>query len=457
MTNDHEKDLFRDPSLETDSTDSAASVAAGATKVVPNRHGCGCVIKVLLGLMLLFLAVTAIIYYVVMHTSLPLSSLASAIEAQGASVNLRLTGISGSISSGISIQSMKWDDGEVADVRVKYNGILDILFNQQLILREVHIGKAHFNVGDLTPNLANPDGSQSTEEFPTTAGNESPLKLFQIDRLSLNDIEVKNDASGFRLSIPSILWTGFKMQGTNVEFGNFTADSDRLKIETTPSTSAEYQRRIKIIVFPKLHPKIRQPINLAIEFGHVENKLKYRLKAFEDNLDIELKADQSIDARCLRLNLDKYFEGTLPQELTVETVTTDVPGTPFHSLEIRGGTFKLGQGTFVISARMLERCDEQNLISFTLATCHQGNVEIDYVFTISRDTTGLPQFSQQLVTNPPTDQRQILALLFYGKPWTDLNDTERNEIDKKSESFGSPKGFDTPAGPADISLPVRSE
>lgn len=433
MVDDPAPDSIENPYSAQATGDAQEPTRTGVTP--PNRSGCGCVIKVFIGLLLFVLTVLGLIYYVVMHTSWPLQSLTNAIEKHGESVNLRLKGVSGSISSGITIQSADWNAGHVSEIRVKYNGIIDIIRHQRLILSEVHIGKAHLNITGIKAQSDPPEGAAHDDE--SSAEGKSPLKLFQIDRLSLNNIELKDDATGFLLSIPSVLWIGFKAENGEIEFGELSADSDRLKIETTPSTVAGYQRQVKLLVLPKMHSVIRREINVAIEFGYVDGKLKYRCDAFENRIHLESKPDESVIVQCRGLNIDEYFAGTMPRELTVDAVRTDVPGTMFHSVEIRGGSFKLGQKRFELRPQTLERYDEGSEIQFTAATCRDGDIEIDYDLTISGEPNQMPQIRQQVSSRPSMDQREILARIFHGMKASELNDAERKDLDAKSTAFGS--------------------
>jgi hypothetical protein len=91
-------------------------------------------------LVVLAVAVVALCYWATLHTSMPFSTLASMAESAGASSHLRIDGVTGSISSGIGIRSIAWDDGELGDIQVTYNGISDLVTNKQLILHEVRVG-----------------------------------------------------------------------------------------------------------------------------------------------------------------------------------------------------------------------------------------------------------------------------------------------------------------------------
>ncbi|MEI8380923.1 MAG: hypothetical protein WCJ09_12395 [Planctomycetota bacterium] len=427
----------------TNSMEATTNAAAKRTPPVAERSGCGCVIRVLLGLFLLFLAVIALTYYVVMHTSWPLRSVARAIEKQGTPINLRLKGISGSISSGMQIKSMEWKTGQVTDVRVKYNGIVDILYSRRLILHEIHVGKAHLNITGFNPDSLN-DGNAPPPQNANGGNEESPLKLFQIDRLSLNDIEIKDDKTGFLLSIPTILWTGFKAEKGKIEFGDLTANSDRLTIETTPSTSPEFQRHIQAVIFPKLHSTIRKPIKFSIDFAYAEDKFKYKCDIFDGKLTIATQPDQSAVSQCQGLNLDEYFDAVLPRELTVTTIQTD-DLQKLNSLEIRGGSFKLGKRTFVITPQKLEHLAEAKRISSTLATSDEGGIQMSYGVAVMENDHGVPAISQQITSNPSMTPREVLAQLFYAKSVADLSESEQQELDKISASFRPIKQMDEAA------------
>lgn len=427
----------------TNSMEATTDALAKRKPRVAERSGCGCVIRVLLGLFLLFLAVIALAYYVVMHTSWPLRSVANAIEKQGEPANLRLKGISGSISSGMQIKSMEWKTGQLTDVRVKYNGIVDIFYSRRLILHEIHVGKAHLNITRFNPDSLK-DGNVPPPQNANGGDEESPLKLFQIDRVSLSDIEIKDEKTGFLLSIPTILWTGFKAENGKIDFGDLTANSDRLTIETTPSTSPEFQRHIQAVIFPKLHSTIRKPIKFSIDFAYAEDKFKYRCDIFDGKLTIATQPDQSAVSQCQGLNLDEYFDAVLPRELTVTTIQSE-DLQKLNSLEIRGGSFKLGQRTFVITPQKLEHLNEAKRISTTLATSDEGGIQLSYGIALMENDHGVPAISQQIISNQTMTPREVLAQLFYAKSIAELSESEQQELEKISASFRPIKPTDKAA------------
>ncbi len=442
MAEDRENELATNV-YATNSMDAVTDRDVKRTTPAAERSGCGCVIRLLLGLFLLFLTVIALIYYVAMHTSWPLRSVASAIEKQGEPVNLRLKGVSGSISSGMQIKSMEWKTGQVTDVRIKYNGIIDILYSRRLILHEIHVGKAHLDITGFNPDSLH-DKNGGPAQNANGSHEDSPLKLFQIERLSLNDIEIKDDATGFLLAIPTILWTGFKAENGKIEFGDLTASSDRLTIETSSSTSPEFQRHIQAVVLPKLHSTIRNPIRISIEFAYSNDKIKYKCDAFDGKLTIATQPDQSTIAQCQGLNLDEYFDAVLPRELTVTTIQSE-DFQKLNSLEIRGGSFKLGKRTFTVTPQKLERVAEAKRISTTLATSDEGGIPMNYDIVVVGNEQGIPTVGQQVTSTPPMSPHEVLAQLFYAKSVTELSDAEQQELEKTTVSFRPIKPTDEAA------------
>ncbi len=439
MNDDTESELAPNP-YANNSMKMVADDPVERNPVPSGRSGCGCIIRILLGLMLLALIVIGVIYYVVMHTSWPLRSVAELIEKAGADVDLQLKGVSGSISSGMQVESMVWKTGQVSDVRIKYNGIADILYSRRLILTEIHVGKAHLNVTGFQP-----DSTDHEETIPANTivhHEDSPLKLLQIDRLSLNDIEIRNDATGFQLSIPTILWTGFKAESGKIEFGELTANSDRLTIETTPSKLPDFQRHIQVAIFPKLHSRIRKTIPVSMDIAFLGDKFRYTCSAFDGKLTSMTLPDQSAISQCQGLNLEDYFDAALPRELILNTVHTSNPDNTSSSLEIRGGSFKLGRRTFLIIPQKIHRTAKENRATVVLATSPDDALVMNYVMTVNDHGNRLPTISQQVTSNPPMNPRDTLAQLFFAKLAADLSEMEQQELDKISESFDSPTEAD---------------
>jgi hypothetical protein len=266
------------------------------------------------------LLLVGIPYTVLMHTSWPLRTASRVFEG------VRIRGIEGSISSGVRIRSIAWNDSEISDIRLFYNNIFEIYRRRELIIHEFHIGKAHVSVdfSGLTDNvqfgkeaeeamrLADEQEHARSAATAQTAGAENlPLRLFRIDRMELADIALRNVETEQITSIPSIVWTDFKAGPGMLEIGDLSADSDALRIVTKPLDVDGYERRVEVLFLPPFHPSLLRPVPLAVNFGHTADTLRYAIEAFNGGLTMQavqgLGDQRSGVIRCHDLDLRSYF------------------------------------------------------------------------------------------------------------------------------------------------------
>jgi hypothetical protein len=330
----------------------------------------------------------------------------------------------------------------LADVRITYSGLMDVVRRKQLILREVHVGKAHLTIvaaKQLSTSRAPSTADASTDQ-QSTAGEsgEWPLNLLQIDRLTLADVVLTNPATGFSLAIPALEWTGFKAERGNVEFGQLSADTDRFTIATREAPASEFQKRIAGTLLPKLHPKIRRPIDFVADVGYAEGNVTCRVSAFEGKLDLEIKPDRTGSLHCTGLDLADYFDAPLPQKFKIEVVSTAAPGGESRPLELRGGSFKLGVRTFEIQPAKWGLPAGEVPASLLRAISREGAEEIWYELLADNGAEEIRPFRPRLTAKPALSPQDTLARVFYGKDFADLTPAEQEDIKKKQSSFQVP-------------------
>jgi hypothetical protein len=287
---------------------------------------------------------------------------------------------------------------------------------KELILREIHIGRAHL---DLTEWKNSP---ATTNTATTGSSSEWPLKLLQIDRLTIQDLTLTNRLTGFSFAMPALEWTGFKAVKGQVEFGQLKVDSDRLKIVTQPARAAEFQQLIEGTLLPKLHPLIRRPISFMADIGYAGSNLACRVSAFDGKLDFEIKPDQTSLLRCKGLDLGDYFDAPLPQDLTTELALEK------GAVKLRGGTFKLGVRTFEIQ---LQDASETNLV---VAVSRVNGEEIRCELVALGEPSRL---QPRLTAKPPLSMQDTLAKVFYGKRYAELAAVEQADVTRKQAAFAA--------------------
>ncbi len=193
---------------------------------------------------------------------------------------------------------------------------------------------------------------------------------------------------------------------------------------------------------------LRRPWNLEMVFDAPRGQMS-SADFFDSSVTLELIGDNTRLVRCRDLDLGEYFEGTLPESLTFEAVVIEHPDKSL-SLEMREGSFRLGQRSFEIEPHSIavplagmppER--------WTFANSSDGDRSIRYDITVETNSGDkLPNdfivLSQEVLTDPSSELRTILAEIYYEKGIADLDAAELSELDRKCESFASVTKRTTP-------------
>ena len=422
-------------------------------------------VKVLLfvlgGLALLFLGVIFGGYYLVMHTAVPLRMLGAVFMSGDNPENIKVEGISGSIAKGFKIKSIRWGTAigasEVRDVCLAYNNFWDLVGGQRLVFQEIRIGRAHLDVtgseqllNELSDNSADDsstNGARSTNSVVWTnsigvarypPSPRRPPGLFQIDRISVEDVFITNRANGFSLSVPTIEWKGFKALNGNVELGHLKIDSDRLKVTTLPGEEVDlqgkkksFQKKLQGTVLPRLHPAILQPIAFTVDVGHDGTSLFWRLKAFDGKLEAYRLEDQSGLVKCQDLDLAAYINAPVPQHLSLEAPLSGSATIPKDGL--RKGSFTLGRKAFAIEPLELEGPEDASKTNQLVAVCRSGDIVFTYRVIIPDQPW---KVEQRLMATPAMTPEETLAQVFYEQRFAELTEEDQQSVKKMKASFG---------------------
>jgi hypothetical protein len=416
-------------------------------------------VYVLISLAVLVIGGLATLYFVVMHTSVPFKALESMLASANTNAHFKVEGISGTISTGFKIRSIRWGEdgvgaGEIEDVRVSYSNFWELMGGRRIVFREIHIGRAHLDVTGLGELVSSANTSSvnfgnkpPTNYTWTTAGGRSARNgpdLVQIDKVTVEDVFLTNRATGLSLAIPSIQWTGFKAAKGQVELGRFEVDSDRLKITTKEGRTVEvdgrqiaFQKRIEGTLLPGLDKSISRPIAFTVDAGAAQGKLVVRATAFEGGLEIYRAPGQDGFLRCKDLDLGSYFDAPVPRALTVSAVMAPGNRSNQSRLKLGGGSFKLGVRTFEIQPAELERTEGAGDVSQTnnlTAVSHSNGEEFTYRLIVSEEPW---EVRQSLAARPAMTPQDTLAKVFTGSSYGELDPAQREEIDRKLPAFSA--------------------
>ena len=282
--------------------------------------GCGCFVTgcaVIVGVCLLMCVGS---YFVTMHTSIPLSLLERAIEAEG---DVEIEGLRGTINSGFEVDSLTFppeadvfandeDEGdaeplrnELKGLKFKFNGFLDLARKQRLIISEMSVDSAKIYAPwkDDDGSVELPPAVDSEEIATELAegleelreelenGNSDELKELRIDLISGKDIEIIDPRTREALRFDQLELKNFQMKaGRVVQLGDLTIQSDQLDLKTQPSkryADESVAWNLTGQVKPLAMKGLLQPLTFDGDFAiTADNKQRLEVSLADDQLKL---------------------------------------------------------------------------------------------------------------------------------------------------------------------------
>lgn len=414
----------------------------------PRKKGFGCLINALIGIVVIVVVIVGGSWLLIMHSPLPLRFVTKLIEEGGTDSKLKITGVSGSLASGLGFKKIEWNDGEITDLRFRYSGIMDLIRRKELIIYEMHIGSATLNTTFFTDSTEkNPEHSPETEDPETSIptkpepepdtltadpsspapdpSSDFPLRLLRIDRVSLNQITIKNPSTEHTITIPKIEWTDFKVEkNADLQLGELQADSDHLVIKTSTPPASNYQKRVEITLLPKLDPRILKPILIDALIGEKNNKPIFDIKALGDTLTLTSGADGTQRILAKTANLADFIDAPLPNQLHLEA-EIDEP-----TLTVRSGTFLLGTKAFEIQPTTATETNEKPAGTVFLALHRGDDIEIRYEIPVIESKQQQQSFTPVLTSIPTLPPEDLIALLFHDQDFSTLPPQDQEKLRK---------------------------
>ncbi len=411
------------------------------------RYGC---LVILIVLVVLAILALLLIRHVFVGTAVPFRIVANLV--QKANPNIKIEGISGDLSTGPSVKSITWGDdpanrSEILDLRVKYNGWASAKATKRLVIEDVGVKKAHIDLADFGPvtRTTTTSSSPGSRPYSSSRSSSSPvtdlgMDSIEVKQVLIEDVLITNRHSQFRLSIPKMSWTGFKLTKDTVEPGELVVESDRLTLHTVPGRTVPigpetvtFQKTLNGTVQPLLHPAILQAINFTLDYSFVpEVKAPaFHFSTAEGKVEIDTNADGSRSLHVRNLNPAEFFDARklygkeaadFPSDLVIEATAASEDG----PLTIVSGSFRLGVTTFQIEPGEIAEADSGKAALH--AVWRTGAGEIRWTLPLKDwPVECRPVFSSQ----PELEPREILARVFAGKKYEELSVEEKQAVDAR--------------------------
>jgi hypothetical protein len=390
---------------------------------------CGCLLYGLGIVIVLILVVVGGGYYTLMHSSYPLRKIAEAIEQTAPSdAPITIQDVSGSFSTGARIKHLKWKDGEVENLCITYDNLFRSLRDKRFIFREISVTKAHISVLESLTS-----GTASERPIRMRDNDDTPADwdLFQIDKLALSDIVLSNKLTGVTVVIPKFEWIGFRWEKEQTQFGTINADTPAFKLVTGDAKTPGFLKSFKGEIRPGLHPSVLKAIPFEIECGKPGKNMPCHLSAFGQAVTGDFRDDGSGTFKIQGLDLSAYFKDLLQKDIQLDITFNSQDKE--SSFQLKSGSFTLGKFRFAVmppSAKISE--EDQSDKPVLVAIAEGEGVKITYTVREKESGGG---FGEELSSEPAMSPDKLMAILFFGKPFEELNAAEKEIVAERKKRF----------------------
>ena len=392
-----------------------------------NGGGSGCLkwlfiglgVMVMSGLILFFSG-----YYVLFHTAWPVRK---AVEAFTADTDVKIEGIEGSLSSGFSVEKIRFPDedgniNEIDDIGFKYEQGDDTF-----IINDIHVARAHFYVDGFFDSILEDEGddeikiTRSKNNFNNDYDSET-LNLI-VKNVDISDITIEDIKTGVKFHLEKIALDGFETIDDNLKLGSLVIKSKNVDIQVTPVDSSlelATEHVIKGIIKKGIHKALIKDIKLNGKCI-AENKDSYKidLELFGGKIKINSEEPNEIHS----VDIDSFT----PNEYISSIFCLKDINLKYSGKEGKGNAevanFKIGSKLFEIDKTLFKDTKEKDLV----AICKDGKTQ--YKCTIKNKDNSLPEV--KLSSTPEMTPKDILSLLLFEMKYDKLKASQKKQVDEE--------------------------
>lgn len=406
------------------------SQAPRARKQGCGPRGClGC-LAIIIGVPLLLFMLG---FYVLFHTSIPLKAL-EGVHVENGKV-IRISGVTGTISSGVSIEKIVVDD-EPEDTTVegftfRYNGFWDVVFNNRFIIEKLSTDRAVFVVGDdFWESLKLDELEAEWEQIDANANNTGDPGLFELRELNFAETSIKSRDGEIDIEIPLIRIAGLRIQGDDFDVAELEVTSDVLMVELLEAEAVEineqelpFKKMIKGRVLPELHPRVVSEIDFSLELGMADGTPVSRLIAFKEQIEFVSLPDGTTTVEFAQFSPSDFVTSpgqVVPERMSLQaTLSEDV-------LTTEAGEFSLGMTRFELAAQQIDTNDAD------AALTAKADVDGRSFEAIARPSENRlwPPFAIELKPDEAMSRNEQLAWIYFQRPYDELAVDERARVDE---------------------------
>jgi hypothetical protein len=400
--------------------------------------------------------------------------------------NLKVSGISGCLYSGITVDRFEWKaaDGSIETVqeglRFQYSTVVDLVMRRRIVVENFTIDRATTKILRLAPpgfgapsqptlsNTTPSTGAPAVDDQSIPArvlravaaaatkvfiGPDPLVQLMGIHELRISDYSLeypKMDGSGIetvkmnQLRLVDFLYENATKKVSLAEF--FFADDKRefglkgLSIYDTGARLENVHGRLKVAYDPD---RIRQDIdfNLKID-GSLRDfqNVKFSLTAVGGKVRVTIGPQMAFQASFVDVTVREVYQLALPiTHLNLELSSPNAMGV-FAGMVSARGDFKIGETAF--------RFSEKALVANATVGPHVFTVQLDPT-RFSKEAVAAQRLPLFLRSSYSDSSQDNLSQLYFQRRYADLDEVRRLQIDTDLTYFDR-------AVPASRAVPVKT-
>ncbi len=399
----------------------------------------GCFLKGCLAVIVSILLVICAGWYVVFHTSLPAKGVLSLLELDP---KLEIKGVSGSISKGFGIRSIRYRHDDT-----KTSHIDDIGFSYKKSLKAFVIEDFHVKSAYLYLDLSKKSSDEEETDIKAEGERKKPSsgtpfnKDFIIERITINDITIDDPKTGKKILLEKINSDGVMLGHGQLQLGNLLIASRNLNIRMVPMDAAgDYGTGSRLDITAEINSAFHAYINKDIEFTGIFDLNANPPTFFKfDGFNGKVKIDADLYEDSVHISLTdftpfEYFndDRLLPLSNIHFKAKNQLKNSDKIGIEILSGGFVFGNTPFALEKGYMDLIQKpENWVVKARSVAANTSYTISFICNHGKD-------SVRFESVPPMGQRDIFSRLVFQKAYNDLEDDEKSQITTYMDFYLNP-------------------
>jgi hypothetical protein len=394
-------------------------------------------------------------YYVLMHTAVPLRLVAKVLDHDD---QIKIEGLGGSISKGFTIETLRYSDDSgnesvLEGLTLQWGDIDRMRKNRELVIEEIGLRRAHIYV-DTSEDTAETESKSSDTNADDTDEPGEKLNLFEIKKVNIRAVVIESTTGDFKLELDEILMKGFRIKDDEFNLASLTVGSNFLDLNledaetvTIAGEQVPFKRQIVGILKPEMHESLAKEIDFTIELGALAGEMATRVRCFNGSVEAVNLGPLGYEAITFKdFTPADYLapESSGPVSklsMEIRTVPEGDSETGLRSTQLESGSLTLGTALFTMAPQVLkvqhkDQAEIEQQSESIVATSQLGGLEITATLNEAQEP---PFFQVDLSSEPTREQRDLIALLWFGKAYGDLTPDQAAAVGATEKRHFPPK------------------